>query len=691
MEGMTVTHPDGDQQLQTSRRSGAVMAVVAVVAGWMRWTRSNLLIVVLLAGLGVLHALVVAAHYHFGSFDDDAAYLLTAKALASGAGLTHMLLPGFRLTAVYPPGYAALLAPLTLLNPPILAYRIVSLVCFVAVFPLVWWYLGTRRVSDPVRVGVLLLLALNPVFATYATMVMPETLFLVVFVLFLLAANRWDRAKPVLTSAGVATVLLGAGLVWLKQAGVGLVIGLLVWLLIRRAWKKAAWLAAGVAGLFSPVLIARALGGSSLIGSRYSTDFGGYYTGGLLHRALRVPDAIITFFGSAVPRAVVPSGSPLPEEGAIHILLNVFEWSMWPLLLIGFVIWVRHHRDAACLIVPVYVLETLTYPYVNERRVILILPLILVWMVLGGRAAIRGLGVAMRLASRPFTRMALPALAGVLAAVTALALVVQFPRDYLYALGESSSAPEGSAYMGFLRSLGTSGDIVESNYMWSTALFTNHRTARGAFNVPCYYDTVAAAVHQDGAGYLLSAALNKPDELDNPCLLELLSAEPWAVRLYRTMGDDASVFELIGPGTAHPQLADLTSRARLAASAPVTQQPEAPQSENDRAGTYPSVPTAGGTATLTWSWDGPAAVQQVSVGGADASLGPTSSVTVQLGSPEGTWQTVASTGSAVGEGRATPWLLVAFPHPVPATAVRVTVRGQGDVAVHDLHVLGGGQ
>src|SRR3981081_3181864 len=141
-----------------------------------------------------------------------------------------MLLPGFRLPAVYPPGYAALLAPLTLLNPPILAYRIVSLVCFVAVFPLVWWYLGQRRVSDPVRVGVLLLLALNPVFATYATMVMPETVFLVVFVLFLLAASRWARRGPVLTSAGVATVLLGAALIWLKEAGVGLVIGLVVWL-----------------------------------------------------------------------------------------------------------------------------------------------------------------------------------------------------------------------------------------------------------------------------------------------------------------------------------------------------------------------------------------------------------------------------------------------------------------------------
>jgi len=34
--------------------------------------------------LGLAHALVVAPRYHFGSFDDDASYVLVAKALAAG-------------------------------------------------------------------------------------------------------------------------------------------------------------------------------------------------------------------------------------------------------------------------------------------------------------------------------------------------------------------------------------------------------------------------------------------------------------------------------------------------------------------------------------------------------------------------------------------------------------------------------
>ncbi|HSS10606.1 MAG TPA: hypothetical protein VLL25_12020, partial [Acidimicrobiales bacterium] len=47
--------------------------------------------------LGVVHTLVVARRYHVGSFDDDASYILSARALASGAGLTTKLATGLPL------------------------------------------------------------------------------------------------------------------------------------------------------------------------------------------------------------------------------------------------------------------------------------------------------------------------------------------------------------------------------------------------------------------------------------------------------------------------------------------------------------------------------------------------------------------------------------------------------------------
>ncbi len=52
-----------------------------------------------------------------GSFDDDANYILAARALAAGAGLTTKLRGVAPLVGVYPPGFPALLAPLAVMWP----------------------------------------------------------------------------------------------------------------------------------------------------------------------------------------------------------------------------------------------------------------------------------------------------------------------------------------------------------------------------------------------------------------------------------------------------------------------------------------------------------------------------------------------------------------------------------------------
>src|ERR1017187_5299970 len=62
--------------------------------------------------IGVIHVLLVARHYHVGSFDDDASYILAAKAILAGHGLTSHLASGEVMVGLYPPGYSALLVPL---------------------------------------------------------------------------------------------------------------------------------------------------------------------------------------------------------------------------------------------------------------------------------------------------------------------------------------------------------------------------------------------------------------------------------------------------------------------------------------------------------------------------------------------------------------------------------------------------
>jgi len=193
--------------------------------------------------IAVAHIAWVAGRYHVGSFDDDDAYLYMAKGIVGGTGLGGHLRNGVPLVAAYPPGYAYLLAPLVWLVGAGGGWwpeRMLSVACVVAVFPLTRVYLRRRGASEPVCAVVLALLAVNPVLATYGSMVMAEAPFMVVFLLLLLAADRWSETSRTWSWAGVVTILAAAGVVWLKEAAVAMVVGLVVWLLWRRDVRKAA-------------------------------------------------------------------------------------------------------------------------------------------------------------------------------------------------------------------------------------------------------------------------------------------------------------------------------------------------------------------------------------------------------------------------------------------------------------------
>jgi hypothetical protein len=143
------------------------------------------------------------------------------------------------------------------------------------------------------------------------------------------------------------------------------------------------------------------------------------------------------------------------------------------------------------------------------------------------------------------------------------------------------------------------------------------------------------------------------------------------VRLLSTGRDEASVFELIGPGTGHPDLRDLESA------------------------TVPSTAAAGTTSTVEWNWGTDESVSQVSAGEVGLRGAGVASVALQLRVPSGAWHTVARAASAVGDGRgAAPYLLAQLPSGMVASAMRVVVTssgsspGPGQLSVADVHALG---
>lgn len=629
--------------------------------------------------LGLLHVGLVAPHYFVGSFDDDSSYILVAKALLRGQGLTGHLLNGTVVAGAYPPGYPALIAPLVWLWPhTFVPLRLLSVVCYAAVFPLTWVYLRRRGVSPPIIGFALLALALSPTFATFGSMVMAEAPFLVGFLGLLLLVDRWDRQDKDLTFTALGVVVTAAALVWLKEAAIGMVAGVVVWELWARrgrpGWsglRRSVALASGFVALVTPVVVARVMAGVPIAGSRYSQELGGYYQGGFVHRLVHVlPHSVWQMFSTAVAVTIVPYLSPLPTSGHIPDVWKVFSWHVIVFTAVGGVVWFRRHRDAAVAIVPLYLAETMLWPYVNERRVILVLPVVAAWYVMGALAVWRAVSARVEARRSEWLKTVRAGAIGLAAAAIAVPLLVQLPRDYLFNLGQDSSHFGGSRYMAVLKAIDPPTSVVESDYLYSTSLFSGHVTARSAFDATfwlCYTPQIDTSLAADNASFLLLGDVNKPGILNSPCLLQVASSSPWAVRLLHTSRDDASVYELIGPSTGHPSITELDS---------------GPPVESRSAG----------VALDTVGWETPSVVNQVSVGEAAFVGAPTTSVSLEILAPGGSWTRVAQARSAVGDGsHAAPYLLATLPPGTVASGLRVVLSGpdaNAPISVEDTHALG---
>lgn len=668
-----------------------------------------LMIVAALTALAVVHTTTVWRRYSVGSFDDDASYLLVAKALAAGHGLTARLLPGVPLgvplAGTYPPGYSALLAPLTFVaGDSDVPFRLLSTACLVAVLPMTWVLMRRRSLNLPQSAAVLGLLGLNPVLATYSSMVMAELPFLVALMGLILLADRWDRSGARLD--GLWVVLAAASLVYLKQAGLGVVGGLVLWLLLRRERTRAVVAGAVSALLLSPVVLARLLTSTPLVGARYSLDLSSSSPGGIGDR----PHTALTALGEwprvALSSGLVPwhwVGSPFTKPGALDatgpvaLVIQCVRWSVPAAVVVGAVVWAgRHRTKPEPFFVGVYFLQTLAFPFINERRSILLLPIFIAFGVVGASwltSQLHRLLHSKRLATTPLVLVA--------SGLTVL-LLSQFTRDYLYAAGASSSRPKGADYNAILADAGSSTDIVETNFVWTTALYTGKRTSSNASSynpalstrssAACEARILQASVFDDVAGFILAANLgNSEHEAD--CVRSTLDAAPWAVHLLSSAVDAADVYELIGPGTAHPNLIDLADSVTPAGlnatdhpiSMPTVTSTDSEQDSRSGRG----YSTAGiDSAALTYRWSTPTAVVQLSLGSVDAPAG--SRVSLQLLDRQGEWTTVESTRETPQAG-CLGYQLVPLPARI-SWGARVFASGaQGQhlhLRVRDFHALG---
>ena len=648
----------------------------------------------------VVHTFAVAPSYHVGSFDDDANYLMAAHVLAAGGGLSSKMPSGATVIAYYLPGYPMLLVPLvwlwgSALWPP----RIFSTVCVALLYPLLWSWMGRRGLKPGYRVAVLGLLAINTVLATYSTMVMAEAPFLLVLVLVLFALDRWERRPGVLNACVV--VVLMAALVWLKEAGIGLVAGLVLYEFWRRRWARAAGVSLGTAALLLPGLVARWASGASTVGNRYAGEISDPGQGGLLHQLSKeVVQDTWSYLREVLRQSVVPTGSPLPSHGPVELLMAAVGATVPVLGFVGAVSWYRRHPLAESWMLWAYFLETLAYPYTNQRRVILVLPVVTLWYVTG--AAVVGRW-ALDLGGQTLSKVAASVAVVVAVLAAGVPTAAGFTRDYLYKFGQKSSEFAHSPAMALLKAIGPSSAVVETDYRGSVAYFSGHRTAWTAFTATTPYGPFAAqnkrscavavvrsALQADDAEFLMVGDVNAPGLMDSPCLLQMASTASTgravgAVRLISTDHDQTSIFELIGPSSSQPEMTDWT--AAVSPTSRAARMVLQRNGDGDAGGTGYTAEASDGTVSFDWSWSTPVAVTQLSVGSV-TSTSPVHTVDVSVESAAGAWQNVLVAPGAVGDGGADPYLLAELPASTEVLGVDVSVRTSGTAEVAYVNAIG---
>lgn len=389
-----------------------------------------------LAGITAVSSLVVwtAANPlpHLGG--DNAGYIALAHGLLTNGTYTDVFDPEGMPHTKYPPVFPGVLALLIALGARSwVALKTVAGVS--TVVAVVFTYLWAERTLKPAGAfAVALLTALSVGVVYYSQWVLSDPVFLAFTVMALFALSRaggegdvtegTEADRPPIDTRWLAAGVVATGLAYFtRSAGLPLVLALLGWLALRRAWRP---LAAAAAALVLP-MGAWWLRGRSVEGvAQYASEFwmvnpydpalGTVGPAGLVGR---VVDNAVGYTTAHVPVGVVGADAPaVPLVGVALMVAGVVGW----------VLRTRRAPGPAEFFFPLYWGVVLLWPTVwsGDRFALPLLPLLFVYGALAFRAA---------------TRRLPDAVVPVLATIVVLALLVPAGDAWRRATGASSACP----------------------------------------------------------------------------------------------------------------------------------------------------------------------------------------------------------------------------------------------------------
>jgi hypothetical protein len=190
----------------------------------------------------------------FGATEDDSIYFSSAKALAEGRGYILPSVPGTPPATKYPILYPLILSAVWKLNPSFpanLPWAIAVTVVFGFVY-IVAGFVFLRRLQVLHDAEVLLLTAFcafHPVVLFYSASVLSDIPFAALALVAMLLADSMLKPAARPQIAVLCGVMAGLSMM-MRMFGLAVVAGILLAILMRRAWKQLVAFVAGVAPFF---------------------------------------------------------------------------------------------------------------------------------------------------------------------------------------------------------------------------------------------------------------------------------------------------------------------------------------------------------------------------------------------------------------------------------------------------------
>jgi len=206
--------------------------------------RSRLPIWILILVLVVSSSIyvVILAPDKFGVQYDDCIYVTTAKALATGQGYRIISLPYEPAQTKYPPLYPFLLSFIWRFYPQfpenLTIMMLLSVLAAISFLAVTWRYLVNQSYAGRwMAVVVVALTAVNARTMILATSIVSEMVYAALSVVGLCLAEQYEKErKDWVWGAGAGVVI---GLAFLtRSAGIALLIGVAVYFVIRRQWRR---------------------------------------------------------------------------------------------------------------------------------------------------------------------------------------------------------------------------------------------------------------------------------------------------------------------------------------------------------------------------------------------------------------------------------------------------------------------